>query len=174
MQNIIIIREGNAAENFNAEKIFNEQQKKAKELAEKKIQEQERALKELTKGTTATESGLQYVILKNGEGETPYPGQTVKVHYAGFFVDGTQFDSSYDKCKPLEFMLGARRVIPGWEEAIQLLNVGSKAKFIIPAKLAYGARGRGPIPPNATLIFDIELLEIISDTHDHSDPNHTH
>ena len=82
----------------------------------------------------------------------------------------------YDKNNPIEFIVGAKRVIAGWEEGIQLLNIGAKAKFIIPPNLAYGPRGRGPIPPNATLIFEIELLEILPEKHDHdhSDPNHTH
>jgi len=176
MQNIIIIREGEAAENFDAAQIFKNQQQKAKEVAERKIQEQEKALEELTKGTTTTESGLKYIILENGEGDTPYPGQTVRVHYSGFLVDGTQFDSSIGKT-PIEFMLGARKVIPGWEEGIQLLNVGAKAKLIIPPTLGWGSRGAGNvIPPNATVIFDVELVEILPENHDHdhSDPNHTH
>ena len=114
------------------------------------------------------------IILQNGQGDTPYPGQTVRVHYSGFLLDGTKFDSSIGKT-PIEFMLGARKVIPGWEEGIQLLNVGAKAKLIIPPTLGWGSRGAGNvIPPNATVIFDVELVEILPENHDHSDPNHTH
>ena len=176
INNVTIIREGPLSENFDAEIIFNERQKEAKRLEDKKDREQKKVLVELTKGATTTSSGLTYIILKEGTGDTPYPGQTVSVHYSGFLMDGTKFDSSYDRNAPIEFILGARRVIQGWEEGIQLLNIGAKAKFIIPPELAYGARGRGPIPPNATLIFEVELLEIDppKHDHDHSDPNHTH
>ena len=175
MQSITIIREGDAAKNFDAVKIFKEQEKKAKKIEDEKAKEQEKALEELTKGATTTSSGLKYIMLKEGEGDTPYPGQTVRVHYSGFLMDGTKFDSSYNKNVPYEFIVGGR-VIKGWNEGIQLLNVGAKAKFIIPPNLAYGPRGSGGvIPPNATLIFEIELLEIDPPKDDHSDPtNHTH
>ena len=176
MQSITIIRNGDAANNFDAANIFNSEQNKLKELEEKKIKEAEKALAEISKGTITTESGLQYIIIQNGKGDTPYPGQTVRVHYSGFLLDGTKFDSSIGKT-PIEFMLGARKVIPGWEEGLQLLNVGAKAKLIIPPKLGWGARGAGNvIPPNATVIFDVELIEILPEhhDHDHSDPNHTH
>tara|TARA_Y100001970_G_scaffold294366_1_gene451742 strand:- start:69261 stop:70337 length:1077 start_codon:yes stop_codon:yes gene_type:complete len=176
INNITIIREGDAANNFDAVKIFQDKQEETKKIAEKKAEEQKKALEKLIEGTTKTSSGLQYIILTDGTGDTPYPGQNVKVHYSGFLTDGTKFDSSYDRNMPFEFMLGAKRVIPGWEEAVQLLKTGSKAKFIIPSNLAYGERGIGPIPPNATLIFEIELLEIMPEkhSHDHSNPNHTH
>jgi len=176
MQSITIIREGDAANNFDAANIFNSEQDKLKILAEKKAKDTEQALAEISKGTTTTESGLQYIILQNGQGDTPYPGQTVRVHYSGFLLDGTKFDSSIGKT-PIEFMLGARKVIPGWEEGIQLLNVGAKAKLIIPPNLGWGSRGAGNvIPPNATVIFDVELMEILPEKHDHNhiDPNHTH
>ena len=92
-------------------------------------------------------------------------------------MDGTKFDSSYDKNKPIQFPLGKRKVIAGWEEGIALLNIGAKAKFVIPPHLAYGPGGRGNIiPANATLIFDVELIDIQDPHHghDHSDPNHRH
>ena len=115
----------------------------------------------LTEGSTETESGLKYIILKEGNGEKPQIGQTVSVHYSGFLVDGTKFDSSYDKKKPIEFSLGKGQMIKGFDEGFSLLNVGSKAKFIIPPKLGYGKRGRGRvIPPDATLVFEVELLSI--------------
>ena len=158
------------------ENNFNEYQKKAMAALKKQEKKQAEALEKLTKDATTTESGLKYIILQNGEGDTPYPGQSVRVHYSGSLVDGTQFDSSIGKV-PIEFMLGARKVIPGWEEGIQLLNVGAKAKLIIPPALGWGSRGAGNvIPPNATVIFDVELIEILPENHnhDHSDPNHTH
>ena len=125
---------------------------------------------------TTTNSGLQYKIIKLGDGEKPHKGDNVSLHYSGFLVDGTMFDSSYGRNQPFEFPLGAGRVIKGWDEGVALLSVGTKAKFIIPPHLGYGSRGAGGlIPPNATLIFEVELLEVKHDHHhDHSDPNHTH
>lgn len=109
-----------------------------------------------------TESGLQYVIIKEGTGDSPKPGSIVAVHYTGTFTDGTKFDSSLDRGQPIEFPLGVGQVIPGWDEGIALLKEGGKAKFIIPPDLAYGEQGAGggAIPPNATLIFEVELVSI--------------
>ena len=109
-------------------------------------------------GIQTTESGLQYKILAQGEGEKPTAEDTVVVHYKGTFVDGQQFDSSFDRGQPAEFPLNG--VIPGWTEGLQLLNEGGKAELYIPGNLAYGPRGRGEIPPSATLLFEVELLEI--------------
>jgi FKBP-type peptidyl-prolyl cis-trans isomerase FkpA len=107
-----------------------------------------------------TADSLQYQILRKGTGPKPGPEATVKVNYIGKLIDGTTFDSSYDRGQPAEFPLNG--VIPGWSEAIQLMNVGAKYRFWIPADLAYGERGAPPvIGPNETLIFDIELLEIV-------------
>ena len=114
-------------------------------------------------------------MLNESDGDKPQKGQKVSVNYSGFLVDGTMFDSSYSRNKPFEFELGAGRVIKGWDEGVALLNKGSKAKFIIPPHLAYGSRGAGGlIPPNSTLIFEVELIEIMDKDHDHGDPNHTH
>jgi peptidylprolyl isomerase len=111
---------------------------------------------------TTTASGLQYVIIEEGSGETPQPGDIVEVHYSGTLVDGTKFDSSYDRGEPIRFPLGLGQVIPGWDEGIALLKVGSKAKLVIPSELAYGERGAGGvIPPDATLIFEVELVDIL-------------
>ena len=173
---ITIVRNGGKAENFDATKIFNNAQITEKKLADEKAIANKEALEKLIKGAVETQSGLKYIILEEGTGETPSLGQTVKVHYSGFLMDGTKFDSSYDRDKPFEFILGGR-VIPGWNEGIQLLKTGAKAKFMIPPDLAYGSSGAGGvIPPNATLIFEVELLEIMDEPHihDHSDPNHTH
>lgn len=108
-----------------------------------------------------TDSGLQYVIQVEGSGEAPENGDLVKVHYTGTLEDGTKFDSSYDRGQPFEFALGRGQVIKGWDEGIALLKVGGKARLVIPPELGYGERGAGGvIPPNATLIFEVELLEI--------------
>ncbi len=108
-----------------------------------------------------TESGLKYAILKETDGEKPQKGQTVVVHYSGWLPDGKNFDSSYKRNQPFEFVLGQGRVIAGWDEGIALLNKGEKAQLVIPPELGYGERGaQGVIPPNSTLIFDVELIDI--------------
>ncbi|MAG20792.1 MAG: peptidylprolyl isomerase [Candidatus Marinimicrobia bacterium] len=107
-----------------------------------------------------TDSGLKYVDMKVGDGESPQAGQLVTVHYTGWLEDGTKFDSSVDKNRPFEFTIGAGRVIKGWDEGVMTMKVGGKRKLTIPSELGYGARGIGPIPPNSTLIFEVELLTI--------------
>ncbi|WP_254795809.1 FKBP-type peptidyl-prolyl cis-trans isomerase [Arsukibacterium indicum] len=111
-------------------------------------------------GVTVTESGLQYEVLEQGDGAKPAATDVVKVHYTGTLTDGTKFDSSYDRDAPAEFPLN--RVIPGWTEGVQLMNVGSKYKFTIPSELAYGERDMGVITPHSVLVFEVELLEIVS------------
>ena len=112
-------------------------------------------------GVVTTASGLQYQVVTMGKGAKPTPSDNVRVHYTGTLLDGTKFDSSYDRNEPAQFAVGA--VVPGWTEALQLMPVGSKYKLWIPAKLGYGEQGTpgGPIPPNATLVFDVELIEIV-------------
>ncbi len=105
-----------------------------------------------------TESGLQYQILRQGNGPKPAATDMVLAHYVGTFLDGKKFDSSYDRGQPAEFALNA--VIPGWTEGLQLMSKGSKFKFWIPAALGYGAEGQGQMPPNATLVFEVELQEV--------------
>ncbi len=108
-----------------------------------------------------TSSGLQYIDQKVGTGSIAQAGQTVTVHYTGWLENGTKFDSSVDRGQPFSFPLGAGRVIKGWDEGVQGMKVGGKRKLTIPANLGYGARGAGGvIPPNATLIFDVELLGV--------------
>ena len=108
-----------------------------------------------------TSSGLKYTELKVGSGAIPKTGQIVSVHYTGTLEDGTKFDSSRDRGVPFEFPLGTGQVIKGWDEGISTMKVGGRRKLIIPPELGYGARGAGNvIPPNATLIFDVELLGI--------------
>ena len=111
-------------------------------------------------GVVTTASGLQYQVVTEGKGAKPKPAGRVSVNYAGTLLDGTEFDNSYKRGEPAQFVLDS--VVPGWSEALQLMPVGSKYKLWIPAKLGYGETGTpgGPIPPNSTLVFDIELLDI--------------
>ena len=110
-------------------------------------------------GVITTDSGLQYQIIKEGTGESPTAADQVKVHYLGTLTDGTEFDSSYKRGQPATFPLGG--VIKGWTEALQLMKVGGKNKLFIPSELAYGSVDRPGIPANSTLIFEVELLEIV-------------
>lgn len=109
----------------------------------------------------STSSGLHYIIEEQGTGIQAQPHKTVSVHYTGMLDDGTVFDSSHKRNQPISFQLGVGRVIKGWDEGIALLQVGGKARLIIPYFLAYGENGRAPvIPPKATLIFDVELTDV--------------
>ena len=108
-----------------------------------------------------TESGLRYEDIVVGTGPSPQSGQEVTVHYTGTLEDGTKFDSSLDR-GPFKFKIGAGRVIKGWDEGVMTMKVGGKRKLVIPPQLGYGARGIGPIPPNSTLVFEVELLDVQS------------
>ena len=110
-------------------------------------------------GVKVTESGLQYQVVRAGNGPKPAATDVVRVHYKGTLLDGTVFDSSYDRGQPAEF--GLAQVIPGWSEGVALMPVGSKYTFWIPAELGYGEAGGGPIPPNSMLTFEVELMEIV-------------
>lgn len=108
-----------------------------------------------------TDSGLKYIDVVDGTGATPQKGQTVSVHYTGTLENGTKFDSSRDRGQPFQFPLGAGRVIKGWDEGIATMKIGGQRQLIIPSDLGYGSRGAGGvIPPNATLLFDVELLGV--------------
>jgi len=112
-------------------------------------------------GVEVTESGLQYRVLEAGDGDTPGAEDSVEVHYEGTLIDGTVFDSSYERGEPVSFRVD--QVIDGWQEALQLMSVGDTWEIVIPAELAYGAQGQGPIGPYETLIFRVELLDVIGD-----------
>ena len=120
----------------------------------------EREMEDLIEGMQKTNSGLYYTITREGTGNEPPKGSNVFVHYRGMMLDGTVFDSSYQRNEPIDFHLGQGKVIKGWDEGIALLKKGSAAKLVIPSELAYGSRGAGGvIPPNATLIFEVELVD---------------
>ena len=158
---IEIIRVGNNAKKWNATKAFNKfinDKKDSKELENKlEILEFEKHIE----GMSKTSSGLYYKINKEGNKNKPLKGQNITVHYKGMLLDGTVFDSSIQRDQPIDFTLGIGQVIAGWDEGISLLSEGASAKLVIPSELAYGANGAGGvIPPNATLIFEVELLKI--------------
>ncbi len=162
MDSVRILRVGAKAKKFKAdEERFQYLVKHAGDAAAEKKQKAEAALEALTKKAVTTPSGLKYIVTRKGSGPKPVSGATIKAHYAGRLVDGTPFDNSYDRGQPIEFKVGTGMVIPGWDEALLDMNKGEKRTLIIPPNLAYGPEGRPPvIPQNATLIFDVELVEL--------------
>jgi len=161
IDSVEIIKQGAEAENYNAIEAFrtfegSREQRLADELAKQKEE-----LDKLAAGFKSTDSGLRYQIIQEGDGAKAEKGKTVSVHYKGQLADGTVFDSSYKRNQPIDFPLGVGQVIPGWDEGIGLLKVGDKARFVIPSNLAYGSAGAGGvIPPDATLVFDVELMDV--------------
>ena len=147
------------ATKMQAQQLAKMEEMKARNKAEGEAYLEENKKKE---GVTVTASGLQYEVLKQGEGEFAKPEDTVKVEYAGTLVNGTEFDSTAKHGEPAEFQVG--QVIKGWSEALQLMNVGSKLRLVIPSELAYGENGAAPmIEPNSVLVFEVELLSIASE-----------
>ena len=161
IESLEIVRQGDAAEKFNAVEAFRtfEGSREKRIAAERDAARAE--LDKLAVGFEETASGLRYQIIQKGEGKKAEKGNTVSVHYKGQLADGTVFDSSYKRNSPLDFQVGVGQVISGWDEGICLLNVGDKARLVIPSDLGYGSAGAGGvIPPNATLIFDVELMDV--------------
>lgn len=155
-----IIRVGQEAEAFDAADAFTNFEANRLKAIEEQKKAQEAALASVTAGYDKTASGLFYKIETPGTGATPSQGQNVSVHYKGSLLDGTVFDSSYKRNAPIDFPLGVGQVIKGWDEGIALLYKGAKATFIIPADLGYGSAGAGGvIPPDATLRFEVELVD---------------
>ncbi|WP_299767464.1 peptidylprolyl isomerase [uncultured Dokdonia sp.] len=161
MEKVTIVRQGADAEAWNAIEAFRTfEGAREKRIAEAKAA-QEAQLDEIAAGFDKTESGLRYQIIQKGDGAKPAAGQTVSVHYKGQLPDGTVFDSSYKRNAPIDFPIGQGQVIAGWDEGIMLLGVGDKARLVIPSHLGYGSRGAGGvIPPDATLVFDVELVAV--------------
>ena len=161
MDKVTIIRVGEDAESWNSVETFRQfTGAKAERLAAAK-KTQDELLGKVSEGFEKTSTGLRYKIIQNGAGSKPSKGQVVSVHYKGMFIDGGVFDDSYKRGNPIEFPVGMGNVIPGWDEGIMLLSVGDKARFVIPSELGYGSRGAGGvIPPNAVLIFDVELVAV--------------
>ena len=161
LESVEIIRVGEEAKNWNAIEAFvGLKGARLKKLAALKA-ESEAKMEKLAAGFEKTESGLRYQFIQRGTGKQAEAGKTVSVHYEGSLESGKVFDSSYPRKKPIEFKLGIGQVIEGWDEGIALLKVGDKARFVIPSDLAYGPSGAGGvIPPNATLIFDVELMDV--------------
>ena len=157
-----IIRIGETAKDFDAPTVFNEYLELKKKANEEKLEAQKEELKNLTKGMKSTDSGISYKINKKGTGENAKDNDNVKVHYTLKLIDGSEVDSSLSRGEPIEFTLGVGQVIPGWDEGIKLLNKGASCTLVIPPNLAYGeaGAGNGVIPSNATLIFDVTLVDI--------------
>jgi cyclophilin family peptidyl-prolyl cis-trans isomerase len=160
IKNITIKRIGSEAEAWDATAAFDVfvNEKEAREIAA--LDAAQKEMEDLIKDMDKTDSGLYYKITREGTGDNPAKGSEVTVNYRGILLDGTIFDSSYKRNEPITFPLGEGRVIAGWDEGIALLKKGAAAKFIIPSELAYGSVGSGSvIPPNAILIFEVELVE---------------
>jgi len=161
IESIEIVSVGEAAKAFNAIEAFrNFEGGREKKIAEAKAK-MDTELDKLAAGFEKTESGLRYKILQKGTGTQAEKGKMISVHYKGQLTDGTVFDSSYQRKQPIDFTVGVGQVIKGWDEGLQLLQVGDKARLVIPSQLAYGSQGAGGvIPPDATLIFDVELMDV--------------
>ncbi|WP_418501317.1 peptidylprolyl isomerase [Flagellimonas sp.] len=161
IESLEIVRVGDEAQNWNAIEAFRVfEGAREKRIAEAK-QRAEAEMEKLAAGFEKTPSGLRYKIVQKGNGAKAENGKIVSVHYEGSLSNGQVFDSSYKRKQPIDFTLGIGQVIAGWEEGIALLSVGDKGRFVIPSHLAYGSAGAGGvIPPDATLIFDVELMGV--------------
>ena len=161
IETLEIIRVGEEAEKFNAIEAFRTFEGSREARIAEANAKQAAILDEVSAGYEETNTGLRYKILESGNGKQAVKGDGVSVHYKGQLLDGTVFDSSYKRKQPIDFNVGLGQVIKGWDEGIQLLNVGDKARFVIPSELAYGSAGAGGvIPADAILIFDVELVSV--------------
>jgi peptidyl-prolyl cis-trans isomerase A (cyclophilin A) len=161
IESIEIVRVGEEAQKWNAIEAFRVFEGSRLKKIEEAKQKAEAEMEQLAAGFEKTESGLRYKLIQKGNGKKAENGKTVSVHYQGALANGKVFDSSYTRKKPIEFPLGKGYVIEGWDEGIALLQVGDKARFVIPSYLGYGSSGAGGvIPPNATLVFDVELMDV--------------
>ncbi|WP_430611990.1 peptidylprolyl isomerase [Flavobacterium sp. JP2137] len=161
IESVEIIKVGKEAKNWNAVEAFRTFEGSREKKAAEERKKAEASLESIAAGFDKTESGLRYKMIVKGDGKQAVKGKTVAVHYKGSLENGKEFDNSYSRKKPIEFPLGMGHVIEGWDEGIALLQVGDKARFVIPSYLGYGANGAGGvIPPNATLIFDVELMDV--------------
>ncbi len=161
LESVEILRVGDEAKSWNAIEAFVGLKGARLKRAAALKAASESKMEKLAAGFEKTESGLRYQFIQKGDGKQAEKGKTVSVHYEGSLESGKVFDSSYPRKKPIEFKLGVGQVIEGWDEGIALLKVGDKARFVIPSDLGYGPAGAGgAIPPNATLIFDVELMDV--------------
>lgn len=163
LEKVSVFSKGNQYKDYDAAKVFNEGKGKIQESNREFLRKQEaeaaKQLEELKQGMETTTSGLMYKITKKGTGPKVEQGQMVSVHYAGRLTNGMEFDNSFKRGEPIEFPVGTGRVIRGWDEGLLLLNVGDEATLLIPSNLGYGERGAGGIiPPNAWLIFDVQVM----------------
>ena len=164
LESVKIIRVGAAAEAFKADQaafdqLLGSMDERQKEKELKAMESSINQIKEQWPNAITTPSGLKYVVVEEGTGDaTPNVGDAVTVHYTGKLLDGKKFDSSYDRGQPIDFPVGKGQVIQGWDEALLGMKKGEKRVLIIPSDLGYGPSGRGPIPPNATMVFDVELV----------------
>lgn len=164
IKTVEIIRVGDEAKAFKSDQaafdaLLASREDRAKE---KELTAMEKSMAQIKKqwpDAITTDSGLKYVVVKEGSGDTPKVGDMVKVHYTGKLLDGTVFDSSIERGTPIDFPVGQGQVIKGWDEALLSMKKGEKRVLIIPSDLGYGPSGRGPIPPNATMVFDVELVD---------------
>jgi peptidylprolyl isomerase len=163
INSVNILRKGQAAENFDAVEAFTKAYDAHQAQMKTDSIQRERFIEEISEGYQVTESGLRYKITKKvKQGKAPVPHDILKVHYEGFLTDSTKFDSSLDRGIRIQIELGVGEVIPGWDEGLQLLKEGEKARFIIPPYLSYNEKAAGPVPAYSILIFDVELVEVNS------------
>ena len=165
LNSVEIIRVGAKAEAFKSDQqafdtLLNSMEQRQKDKERQAIEESAKLISQRWPNAVTTPSGLKYVVVQEGSGtNTPAAGTMVKAHYTGKLLDGKKFDSSYDRGEPISFPVGQGRVIKGWDEAFLGMKKGEKRTLIIPSDLGYGVHGRGPIPPNATMVFDVELVD---------------